>query len=301
MKLWKLTAAVMLAGLVGCATETQPERELTSASLRPWMLPFQIGVARYTMYAVSLDEALATMQRIDCHYMGLKEETLKYDADDATIAAYRAHLAKYGVELVSAGPEYYNTAEQAETFFKFAKRCGFKAVSVVPYAVNEGYPDVWGPYNRIVSEEMLDVLERLVKKYDIRAAIHNHGPDAPLLYPHAEAIWQRIVKRDRRIGFCLDVGHELRAGGDPVAAIRKYGDRIYEIHLKNISAPCKAGHAMQGPRGILDIRSIFQALVDVGFKGYCLIEYERDYTDNAMGLAESFGYYRGVAEGVRVK
>ena len=301
MKVFKFVAAATLAGLVGCATAPQTGRELASASLTPWKLPFRIGVARYTMYAVSLDEALATMQKIDCHCMGLKEETLAYDASDAEIAAYRAHLAKYGVELVSAGPEYYNTAEQAEKLFAFAKRCGFKTVSVVPYVVNEGYPDAWGPYNRLVSEEMLDVLERLVKKYDIRAAIHNHGPDAPLLYPHAEAVWRRIAKRDRRIGFCLDIGHECRAGGDPVAAIRKYGDRIYEIHLKNISAPCKAGHAMQGPRGILDIRGVFQALVDVGFTGNCLIEYERDYTDNAMGLAESFGYYRGVAEGVVVR
>ena len=285
----------------GCQTPLYPgdERVLPSASLRPWRLPFRIGIARYTMYAVSPEMAFETMQKIDCHYMGLLSGALPYYADDAEIAAYRARLAKYGIEVVTAGPEYFQTAEQAERFFKFAKSCGFKTVSVVPY---ETRPDVKDPTKtvRVESERMLDVLEQLVKKYDIRAAIHNHGPDIPLLFPTAEAVWARIKDRDPRIGFCLDIGHHLRAGGDPESAIRKYGSRIYEIHLKNVSEASPAGHAMQASRGMIDELRVFQALVDVGFTGYCLIEYERDYRDNAMGLAESMGYYRGVAEGVRI-
>ena len=291
--------ALMIAG---CQAPLYPgdERVLPSASLRPWRLPFRIGIARYTMYAQGLEDALETMRQIDCHYMGLKDRTLSYDADAEEIAAYRMKLAKYGVEMISAGPEYFQTAEQAEKFFGFAKRCGFRTVSVVPYADR---PDPKDPGKTISceSEEMLDVLERMVRKYDIRAAIHNHGPDIPELYPTAEAVWARIRNRDPRIGFCLDIGHHLRAGGDIESAIRTYGSRIYEIHLKNISSADKQGFAMQGPRGIIDERRVFQALVDVGFDGYCLIEYERDYRENAMGLAETMGYYRGVAEGVSLK
>lgn len=297
-----LFAGAIVLTIAGCQTPLYPgdERVLPSASLRPWRLPFKIGIARYTMYAVSPEKAFETMQEIDCHYMGLLGGTLSYDANDAEIAAYRAKLAKYGIEVISAGPEYYQTAEQAEKLFRFAKRCGFRTVSVVPY---ETRPDAKDPTKtvRVESEKMLDVLEKLVKKYDIRAAIHNHGPDIPLLFPTAEAVWARIKDRDPRIGFCLDIGHHLRAGGDPEAAIRKYGSRIYEIHLKNISEASPAGHAMQAPRGMIDELRVFQALVDVGFTGYCLIEYERDYRENAMGLAESMGYYRGVAEGVRLQ
>ena len=293
--------SVLLAVVCGCATE-DPDlvRKLPSVSLKPWRMPFKLGMARYTMYAVDLDRALEIMREVDLHDMGLKEGTLDYGAGDAAIAAYRRHLGEYGVELVSAGPEYYKTADQVDRLFRFAKRCGFKTVSVVPYEVKPGMEDKWGPARR-ESESMLDALEACVKKYDIRAAIHNHGPDCPDLYPTAEAIRKRIERRDRRIGICLDVGHQLRAGGDPVAAIRKYGDRIYEIHLKNVSAPCKAGHAMQGPRGVIDIPGVFQALLDVGFDGYCLLEYERDYLDNAMGVAESVGYYRGVCEALEKK
>ena len=147
-------------------------------------------------------------------------------------------------------------------------------------------------------DKMLDAVERLVKEYDMYYAIHNHGPDIPKLFPTAEAALKRIGSRDRRIGVCLDVGHEWRSGCDPVAFIRAHGDRIYDVHLKNIDTAQngKKNHAMQGPRGGLDIPGIFAALSDVGYTGVCHIEYERDFKDNAMGLAESFGYYRGIAQ-----
>jgi hypothetical protein len=106
----------------------------------------------------------------------------------------------------------------------------------------------------------------------------------------------RISTRDRRIGVCLDVGHERRAGCDPVAFIRKHADRIFDVHIKNIKVDPVRNIAMEGPRGELDIPAIFQALADVGYSGVCHIEYEKDFKDNAMGLAESFGYYRGVAD-----
>ena len=56
---------------------------------------------------------------------------------------------------------------------------------------------------------------------------------------------------------------------------------------------------MEGPRGELDIPSILRALADVNFEGYCLVEYEKDFGVNEVPLAESFGYYRGVLDGIR--
>ena len=279
------------AAAAGCRAYPQ-----SAAKARAERVRFKIGIARYTFWKVSLEKALETMKEIDCHYLGLMSGTIGYDASDAEIAAYKAKLAKYAVETLSAGPEYYKTAEQARALFSFAKRWGMKYVSVVPYAVCPGREDKWGPGNREESEEMLDVLESLVKEFDIKAAIHNHGPDIPTLYPTAEAIWARIKNRDARIGICFDMGHQQRAGLDPVAAVRKYGDRIYEVHLKNINRADANGKAIQGPRGVLDIPAIFGALADVGFDGLALIEYERDYDNNAMGLAESLGYYRGVVD-----
>ena len=263
-------------------------------------VPFKIGIAGYTFNKKSLDESLKIMQKIDCRYLCHKDFFLKYDASDAEIATYLNKTSEYGVKTLATGPLYAKDEATVRAQFEFAKKLGVKILVGVPYEVKRGAKDGWGP-NRLESEEMLDIIEKLVKEYDMYYAIHNHGPDIPNLYPTAESVMARISTRDRRIGVCLDVGHERRAGCDPVAFIRKHADRIFDVHIKNIKVDPVRNIAMEGPRGELDIPAIFQALADVGYSGVCHIEYEKDFKDNAMGLAESFGYYRGVADCTRSK
>ena len=276
---------------------------LTSSLLAA--VPFKLGVARFTVHKMPFDKTLEMLEKLDCHYLGLPGGAIEESATDAEIAAFKAKCAAKGVEVVSAGPLYYKDEATLKSCVEFAVRCGMKYISVVPYEVKPGEEDKWGP-GRQESEAMLDLLEKYVKKYDIRAAIHNHGPDCANLYPTAEAALKRIAGRDKRIGVCLDIGHEMRAGLDPVEFIRKHGDRIYEVHIKNILLKKDkngfAGNfAVPGPRGDLDIPAIVKALADVGFGGYALIEYERDFDDNLAGLAESVGYYRGVMDSVKAK
>jgi len=254
-------------------------------------VPFKLGVARYTVYKQKFDEALAMMQRIDCRYLAFVDRTIPYEADAAAIAAFDAKCAKYGVTTATMGPLYFSEEKYAREFFGLAKRWGMKTVSVVPYEPR-------GKKGKVESEAVLDILEKLVKEYDIRAAIHNHGPDMPKLFPDADAIMKRIANRDKRIGLCLDIGHERRCGKDPAAAIRKYRDRLYDVHVKNIHVQGKENLAMPGPRGDLDIPGVFRALRDVGYDGYCLIEYEKDFETVEAPLLESFAYYRGVVDAV---
>ena len=314
-----VSALVAVTSAVGCATVAEnqasvPARE-PSPSCRPMKVPYKLGVARYTMHAVSMDRALEILQNIDCHYMGFKEGTLKYDASDAEIAAYKARCAAYGVEVVSAGPLYYSTEAELKACCEFAKRYGMKYISVVPFEWNPKIAHIKGddpkkvneerrkviPGNewRLESDKMMDILERYMEKYDLRAAVHNHGPDNAYLYPTAEASLKRIGGR-KRIGVCLDVGHERRAGLDPVEFIRKHGDTIVEVHLKNIKIDPVKNFAKEGPRGELDVPGILTALGNVGFDGYCLVEYEKDFAVNEVPLAESFGYYRGVMDAIRI-
>lgn len=265
-------------------------------------VPFKLGVARWTYHTVAkeyngLAKVLESMQKVDCHYLGLISKTLSLDASDAEIAQYKAFLAKYGVETVTLGPDDVTTDEaEVRKIFAFAKRFGMKTVALVPYEKKV----IDGQEVEVESDAALDVVEKLVKEYDIRVAIHNHGPDMPYLYPTAEAIWKRIEKRDSRIGLCFDMGHQYRAGNDPVAAIRKYGQRIYDVHLKNIKSHPVCNLATPGPRGELEIPQIMQALADVGYAGVCHIEYERDFDDPTLGLAESMGYYRGIMDMLKV-
>ena len=293
-----------------CAKVAKAKRP-ASPSCRQSKLPFKLGVARFTMCRRSLDEALAILENIDCHYLGLMSKTIAFDATEAEIAAYKAKCAASGVEVVSAGPLYYSTREELEACCKFAKRYGMKYISVVPFEWN---PKIAGVADekerakiiparewRLESDKMMDALDECVKKYDLRAAVHNHGPDNAYLYPTAESAMKRIGNRDKRIGVCLDVGHERRAGLDPVAFIRSNPDRIVEVHLKNIKIDPVRNYAKEGPRGELDIPGILTALADVGYDGYCLIEFEKDFELNEAPLAESFGYYRGVMDMIKVK
>ena len=254
-------------------------------------VPYRLGIAGYTFSRQDADKALESMKKIGCRHLCIKDKLCDYTKGAAApIAEFKAKCAKAGVECLAAGPLYFDSEPAARKFFEFAKAYGIKTVTVVPFEKS-------GRRN-VESDKALDILEKLVKEFDIKAGIHNHGPDMPELYPTAEAVWARIKNRDSRIGFCLDVGHQRRAGKDPVAAIKKYASRIYDVHLKNIKIDAKKNLAMPGPRGELDIPAILQALADTGYTGVCHVEYERDFEDNLPGLAESVGYYRGVMDAI---
>ena len=293
-----------------CGCRKKAAARPASPSCRVSKLPYKLGVARYTLHKQRFDRALEMLQDMDVHYMGLMEGSIKYNATDDEIAAYKAKAAKFGVEVVSLGPLYYSTEEELKAACEFAKRYGMKYISVVPFEWNPKvagvkdlearkkicHPREW----RLESDKMMDALEKYCRKYDLRAAVHNHGPDNAYLYPTAESVLKRIGSRDRRIGVCLDVGHERRAGLDPVEFIRKNGDRVVEIHLKNIKIDPVSNFAKEGPRGELDIPGILKALAEGGFDGYCLVEYEKDFEQLEIPLAESVGYYRGVMDAIRV-
>ena len=263
-------------------------------------VPFKLGIAGYTFNNVGLDKGLATMKAIDCHYLCHKDKFLSYDATEEEIKAYYEKLKAARVECTATGPLYACDKASLVKQFEFAKKAGIKILIGVPYEVEKGKKDGWGSQRR-ESDAVLDIIDELVKKYDVYYAIHNHGPDLPTLYPTGDSIMKRIEKRDARIGICFDVGHERRAGNDPIEFIRRHSDRIFDIHLKNIKIDKVRNLAKEGPRGELDIPGILTALTEVGYKGVCHIEYEKDFNDNAMGLAESVGYYRGVMDSIKVK
>ncbi len=256
-------------------------------------MPYKLGIARYTMWNTPFETALDIVERIDCHNLSLLEGTLGYQATDVEIADYQQKLAARGIEVDTLGPCYFFDEQSIDEVFAFAKRYGMKMISVVPAEKQM----INGKLMNVESEAMIDVLERMVRKYDIRAAIHNHGPESPYMFPTGESIWKRIEKRDRRIGFCFDVGHQARfGGGDPAKFIREHAERIYDVHLRDSKVERGQNLAKEGARGELDIPSILKAVRDIGFDGVVHIEYEKDHGDNLVPLAESFGYYRGVMD-----
>ena len=274
--------------------------EKASPSCRASKLPYSLGMARYTMWNTPFDRALDITEALECRYMSLIEGSIARDASDAEIAAYKARLAKRGITVDTLGPVYYDDEKTIEDAFAFAKRYGMKMISVVPFEKRK----VDGKETRVESDAMLDVLERLVRKYDIKAGIHNHGPDIPYLFPTGEKSWNMVKDLDARMGLCLDMGHDFRAKANPADSIRRFHTRIYDMHIKNVKFDPVKNRAMPMPRGDMNMWEIVNALVDMGYDNCCSLEYESFPPKGekpgikADEVAESIGYFKGLMKAI---
>jgi inosose dehydratase len=236
---------------------------------------FKLGIAGYSFVHFKLDEALAMMKKTDVHYLCIKDFHLPYKSTPEEITAFHEKLKQSGVTGYAVGPIYVKTTQDIDNAFDYAKRVGVKLIVGIP-----NHADL--PY-----------LEKKVKEYDIRFAIHNHGPEDKL-YPNATSINNLIKDLDPRVGICFDMGHDTRDNQDAVADLGKYSKRIFDIHLKNVTSATKDGTTCELGRGIIDIPAFVKMLRKVKYSGSCSLEYEKDMKDPLAGIAESVGYFRGV-------
>ena len=261
-------------------------------------VPFKLGVAGYTFHKRTLDDTLAIMQKADVHYLCVKDFHLPFTATDEEIAAFKEKCASFGVTPYGIGPIYDKDVAKLRGRFEFAKRLGAKVVVGVPYEPGDE-KDSWN--KRRGSRRLLEEIDRLVKEFDIPYAIHNHGPASPEMYPDVEYGWNLVKDLDPRVGFCIDVGWEYGCGKDPAETIRKYGARIYDVHIKNFKKDAPNGKSVPLPRGKIDLAKVFKAFADVGYEGVCSLEYESDFGDNLLAVVECIGYERGICDAIKVK
>ncbi|MBR4170653.1 MAG: sugar phosphate isomerase/epimerase [Kiritimatiellae bacterium] len=265
---------------------------------RPYGNPadtFQPGIAGFTFHKKTLDETLEVMKKVDVHYLCIKDFHLSLNSTDEQIQAFHEKCAKYDVKGYGCGPIYMGSEDAARKAFEYAKRCGVKILVGVPYEDQI----VDGKKQRVGSRKLLEYIDKLVKEFDIKYAIHNHGPDMPLLFPTADNAYEMIKDLDPRVGLCMDIGHQLRFNYDPVESFRKYHDRVFDLHLKNVTDNSKKGGAIQLPRGKINLVEMVKVLREFKYSGICSLEYERDFNDNLEGVAECIGYFRGLMDATR--
>ena len=246
---------------------------------------FHLGMAGYTFHKFDLDTTLSFMKRIDVHYLCIKDFHLPLDADAAQVADFKSKLAAANVIGYAVGPIYMKDEAAVDKAFAYAQRVGVDLVV--------GVPGAWG--DTAPRYDVLDRVEQKVRETGIRYAIHLHGPDMAL-YPDATSIWNDVKDRDPRMGLCLDIGHNLRYGSDSIRDLKRYAKRVFDIHLKDVTAPTKAGHAIELGRGIIDFPLFVKTLRKVGYKGSVSLEYEKDMSDPFIGIAESVGYFKAVQQ-----
>jgi sugar phosphate isomerase/epimerase len=161
------------------------------------------------------------------------------------------------------------------------------------YAKNAGVSIIIG----VPEHDQIDYVEQKVKSYNIKLAIHNHGPEDKM-YPNPQIAYDLIKNKDPRMGLCLDIGHAQRAGVDPAKAVLKYDKRIFDMHIKDVTKAAQDGKAIEAGRGIIDFPELVKALRKIKYTGHCGIEFEKDMKDPFPGIAESVGYFKGVKDGV---
>ena len=221
-----------------------------------------MGIQSYSLRAFGIDGKEGALQKIDdlgLHWVEFFGRHYPISPDKAKIAAMNAKLAKHDLSASAHGVNGFSKNHEAnEKIFQFAKLAGIPNISANP------------------SPDSFDSLDKLVAKYNVRIAIHNHGPGA--LYDKIEDGLKAVKGHDKRIGFCADLGHYIRSAEDPVEVIHKLGDRLYGIHLKDFAEQKKKTHGVILGKGHLDIKGVFKALKKVRFpaNGALSLEYEEN-------------------------
>lgn len=271
MKLKALFFLFAMAAIISNAQETRPGPQPPPETGEK----FKVGMAGYTFVKFDLDKTLETLKRTDVHYLCIKDFHLPLTSTDAEIAAFHAKLRASGVTGYAVGPIYMKSEEEIDKAFEYAKRVGVKLIVGVP------------------NVELLPYVDKKVKEYDFNYAIHLHGPDIKI-YPDAEDVWNHVKDLDPRIGMCLDIGHDTRNGKDPVADLKKYHTRVFDMHIKDVTGTTKLGYSLEIGRGVIDFPALVKMLRKVGYTGVCSLEHEKDMDNPFLGIAESIGYFRGV-------
>jgi len=141
--------------------------------------------------------------------------------------------------------------------------------------------------------EALDTVEKFAKQFDIRVAIHNHGP-SDKRYPSPLDVMKLVKGRDSRMGACMDVGHTVRINEDPVAVLQQVATRLYDFHMKDVTSATPEGKPTEVGRGVIDIVAVLRTLQKMKYPYNVALEYEANGDNPMPGVIESYAYIRGV-------
>jgi sugar phosphate isomerase/epimerase len=256
--------------------------------------PIRLGLASYTFRNFTRAQFISFMKQLNVFALNAKDVKDHLPTEPQEEAAALADYAAAGIKLHAAGAIYFaqdqdqdkdkdkNEDEDADIRSKF-EYCKRAAIGVIV----AGDP----------APETLPRIEKFVKEYDIRVAIHNHGPEDKLWHSPLDVL-KAVRRMDPRIGCCIDVGHTVRAGTDVVQAIHETGPRLFNLHMKDLTDFQSKESQVPVGDGIMPVRKMFEALVAIKYGGFVDLEYEIHPDDPMPGVIGSFAYMRGVLAGM---
>ena len=251
-----------------------------SASPSPGDAAIRFGVATYSLRSFRRDYAIRIIRDLRIHYADVKEFHLPYNDTPQELASGRKQFDAAGIEVIGGGNITLKENDEAglRRYFDYARACRFPIMICAP------------------THENLPLVEKLAKEYDVKIAIHNHGPEDKQ-FPTPRSVLAAVKNMDPRMGLCIDIGHTARTGEDVVESITAAGPRLFEMHFKDLKEKtAKESQCIVG-EGVLPIPAIFRELRKIGYAGVCSLEYEIDEDNPLPGMQQSFAYMRGVVAG----
>jgi sugar phosphate isomerase/epimerase len=244
--------------------------------------PIRLGVASYTFRNFSRAQMIGFLKQLNVLALNAKDVKDHLPTDAQQEASALADYTAAGINLHAAGTIYFPKDEDADirSKFEYCKRAGIGVIVA-------GDP----------APETLPRIEKFVKEYDIRFAIHNHGPEDKLWHSPLDVL-KAVKNMDPRMGCCIDVGHTARAGADVVQAIKEAGPRLFNIHVKDLTSFQSKESQVSVGDGVMPMRQMFEALIAMKYNGFVDLEYEIHPDDPMPGAIASFAYMRGILAGL---
>ena len=279
-------AAVAIAGAPAFAEAATSVRSSNATARGAAAVPaaaaaIKLGVASYSLREFPLDKALVMMKALRTPYVNLKSVHMPYDKTPAELAAIRQTIEAAGFQIVGGGTITFDkdTDADVEKYFAYAKNAGMPTIVCT------------------MEHSILPRVEKYAKQYDIKVAIHNHGPEDKH-FPSPYDVLKAVNGMDSRMGLCMDVGHATRAGANIVQAVLDAGPRLLDMHIKDLADNTTRDSQVAVGEGKLPIPALFRALQKINFPGYVNLEYEINAKDPLPGMQVSFAYMRGVLAGI---
>ena len=242
----------------------------------------KLSVATYSFRNFQRALCIKYVKQLGIEYVDIKEFHISQNDPPAAIAAGRKAFDKAGLKVVGGGNISLQEPDEAglRKHFEYAKNAGFPMMITAP------------------KHENLPLVEKLAKEFDIKVAIHNHGPEDKN-FPSPKDVLDAIKGMDKRMGLCMDIGHATRAGADIVQCTDDAGPRLFELHLKDLANTKERDSQVPVGDGKLPIPELFKHLIRIGYQGVCSLEYEIDGDNPMPGMTKSFAYMRGVIAGLK--
>ncbi len=253
-----------------------------TAAIEPTPFGVKLGVATYTFRKFDRAQTIEFLKAVGAPWVSVKDVHMRQtDTPDQLRAAHREFEAA-GLILTSGGNVSMTKDPDIESLrkrFEYARNAGLPMMVCAP------------------THDNIKSVEALVKEYNIRIAIHNHGPEDKQ-FPTPQSVLDVVRKLDSRCGLCLDVGHSARAGVDVVKSIADAGDRLFDMHVKDLRDFSSKDSQCDVGDGIMPFPDIFKQLKKMNYQGCVNLEYEIHENDPMPGVQRSFSYMRGVLAGL---